>query len=91
MRKSTYHFVAIDFWVLPKTQISIFLFKKRSQTLRELDKYESNHTCDGQTDGQTRTEVRMGKIYEFLRSNIMTTGVTERRTLMTRVSRNVGH
>ena len=26
-----------------------------------------------------------GKIYEFLRSNVMTRGVTERRTLMTRV------
>ena len=59
--------------------------------LRGLDKYESNHTGDGQTDGQTRTEVRMGKIYEFVQSNVMTCGVTERQTLMTQVSRNVGH
>ena len=56
-----------------------------------LDKYESNHTYDGQTDGKKRTEVRTGKIYEFVRSNVMTPGVTERWTLMTRVSRNVGH
>ena len=55
------------------------------------DKYESNHTGDGQTDGQTRTEVRTGKIYEFIRSNVITPGLTERRTLMTRVSHNVGH
>ena len=41
-----------------------------------LDKYESNNTGDGQTDGQTRTEVRTGKIYEFVRSNVMTPGVT---------------
>ena len=34
--------------------------------LQGLDKYESNHTCDAQTDEQTRTEVRMGKIYEFV-------------------------
>ena len=59
--------------------------------LRGLDKYESNHTVGGQTDGQTTTEVCTGKIYEFLRSKVMTPGVTERRTLMTRVSRNVGH
>ena len=56
-----------------------------------VDKYESNHIGDGQTEGQTRTDVRTGKIYEFLQSNVMTPGVTERRTLMTRVSRNVGH
>ena len=35
--------------------------------LRGLYKYESNHTSDGQTNGQTRTEVRTGKIYEFVR------------------------
>ena len=54
-----------------------------------LDKYESNNTCDGQTDRQTRTEVRTGKIYEFVQSNIMTPGVTKRWTLLTQVSRNV--
>ena len=43
--------------------------------LRGLDKYESNHTGDGQTNGQTRTEVRTGKIYEFVRLNVMTPGV----------------
>ena len=59
--------------------------------LRILDKYKSNHTGDGQTDGQTRTEVRTGKIYKFVRLNVMTRGVTERRILLTRVSRNVGH
>ena len=32
-----------------------------------LDKYESNHTGDGQKDGQTRMEVRMGNIYKFVR------------------------
>ena len=51
--------------------------------LKNIDKYESNHTGDVQTDGQTRTEVRTGKIYEFVRSNVMTPGVTKRRTLMT--------
>ena len=56
-----------------------------------LDKYDSNHTGDGQKDGQRRTDVRTGKIYEFIRSNVMTPGVTERRSLMTQVSRNVGH
>ena len=50
-----------------------------------IDKYESNHTGDGQMDSQTRIEVRTGKIYEFVRSNIVTHGDTERRTLMTRV------
>ena len=56
-----------------------------------VDKYESNHTGDGQTDGQTRIGVRTGKIYAFVRLIVMTPAVTERRTLMTRVSRNVGH
>ena len=48
------------------------------------DKYESNHTGDGQTDGQTRTELRTstGKLYEFVRSTVMTFGVTERRISM---------
>ena len=59
--------------------------------LKRLDKYESNHTDGGQTDGKTRTEVRMGKIYEFLRWNVVTRDVTKRQTLITRVSRNVGH
>ena len=59
--------------------------------LRELDKYESNRTGDGQTYVQTRMEVRTGNIYEFVRSNVMSPGVTERRTLMTQVSRNVIH
>ena len=53
--------------------------------LMGLDKYESNHTDDGQTDGQSIMEVRTGNIYEFVRLNIMTPGVIECRTLMTRV------
>ena len=53
--------------------------------LRILDKYNSNHTGDGQTDRQTRTEVRMEKIYKFVRLNVMTRGVTERWTLIQRV------
>ena len=56
-----------------------------------VDKYESNNTGDGQTDRQKRTEVCTGKIYEFLRSNDMTPGVTEHWTLMKWVSRNVGY
>ena len=59
--------------------------------LQGLDNYEIIHTGDGQTDKKTRTEVRMGKIYEFVRSNVMTLGVTEGQTLMTRVSQNVGN
>ena len=43
--------------------------------LRGLNKYKINHTGDGQTDGQTRTEVRTINIYEFIRSNGMTPGV----------------
>ena len=54
-------------------------------------KYESNHTDDVQTDGQTRTEICMRNIYEFVQLIVMTSGVTERWTLMTRVSRNVVH
>ena len=50
-----------------------------------LDKYESNHSGDGQTDGRTRTEGRTGNIYEFLRSNVVTHGVMENWTLMTGV------
>ena len=53
--------------------------------LRGLDKYESNHTGDGQTDEQTRTEVRTGKVYKFVRSNVVTRGVKKRRTIMTLV------
>ena len=48
-------------------------------------------TGDGQTEGQTRTELRTGEINVFVRSNDMTPGVKELRTIMTRVSRNVGH
>ena len=59
--------------------------------LRRIDKYKSNHTVYGKTYGQKRVEVCTGKIYEFVRLNFMTPGVTERRTLMTRVSRKVGH
>ena len=51
----------------------------------QIDKYESNHTGDGQTDSQKRTEVRTGKIYEFVRSNVMTYGVTEHQTLTARI------
>ena len=39
--------------------------------LQGLDKYESNNTGDGQTDGETRMEVRTVNIYEFVRSTIM--------------------
>ena len=53
--------------------------------LQGLDKYESNHTGDRQTDGQTITKIRTGKIYKSVRSNVITHGVTERRTLMTQV------
>ena len=57
----------------------------------DLDKYESNHTGIGKTDEQTITDVYTGKIYEFVQSNVMTPCVTERETLMTWVSRNVGN
>ena len=53
--------------------------------IRTVNKYESNHTGDGQTNGQTRTEVRTGKIFEFVRKNVEIRGITERRTLMTQV------
>ena len=56
-----------------------------------LDTYESNHKGDRQTDGQIITEVRKVLIHEFVRSNVMIPGVTERRALMTWVSRNVGY
>ena len=59
--------------------------------LRVPDKSDSNHTGYGQTDGKTRTEVRTGKIYDFLLLNAVTRGVTEHRTLMTWVSQNIGH
>ena len=58
---------------------------------RELDKYEINHTIDGQTDERKITEVRTGNIYEFVRSNVVTHGVTERWTLITRMSWKFGH
>ena len=44
-----------------------------------VDKYESNRTGDGQTDERTRMEVRTRNIYELVRWNVMTPGVTERR------------
>ena len=56
-----------------------------------LDKYESNHTGDEQTDRQKRMEVRTVKIYDFVRSNVVTSTVTERQILVTWVSRNIGH
>ena len=56
-----------------------------------LDKYEINHAGDGQTDRKSKTEVGKGKIYVFVRSNAMNPGVTQRWTLMTWVSQNVGH
>ena len=40
-----------------------FKFLSMVISFRGLDKYESNHTGDGQTDGQTRTKVRTGNIY----------------------------
>ena len=49
-----------------------------------LDKFESNHTGDGHKYEQTMMEVRTGNMYEFLRSNIMNPGGTERRELMPR-------
>ena len=69
----------------------VILVHCTSQNEYRLDKCESNHTGYGQTDAQTITEVSTGKIYEFVRSNVTTPGFTERRTLMTRVSRNVVH
>ena len=56
-----------------------------------LDKYKSNHTGDGQTNSKTIMEVRTKNIYNFLRSNVVTCGVKERQTLMTRMPRNVKH
>ena len=53
--------------------------------LQGIDKYESNHKGDGQTDERTRTEVRTGKIYEFVRSNFVTCGIIEHWILSTRV------
>ena len=37
-----------------------------STSMTTLDKYEINHAGDGQTDGQTRTEVCTRNIYEFV-------------------------
>ena len=88
---SNYHTTRVvtesGFWAC----IYIFYSNRSSMVinLRGLDKYESNHTGDGQTDGKTRTEVCTGKIYEFVRLNVTTTGVTDCWTLMTRVSWNV--
>ena len=38
--------------------------------LRGLDRYESNHTDDGQTDGKTRTEVRTGQEFNYTHISI---------------------
>ena len=54
--------------------------------LRGLDKYESTHTGDRQTDRQTRMEVRTVEIHKFIQLDVVTLGVTERQTLMTWVS-----
>ena len=45
-----------EFWAC----IYIFYSNQKSVVINfwGLDKYESNHTCDGKSDGQTRTEVR---------------------------------
>ena len=51
--------------------------------LRGLDKYKSNHKLDGQTERRTRTKVHTGNIYEFVRSNFVTRGVTGCWKLMT--------
>ena len=53
--------------------------------LRGLYKYDINNTGDGQTYKQTRTEVRMGKTYEFVQLNVTTPGFTERWTLIPRL------
>ena len=49
------------------------------------DKYESNHTGEGQTDRQTITEVISVKIYEFVQLNVVNSGVKKRPTIMTQV------
>ena len=50
-----------------------------------LDKYESNHTGDGQTYRKTIIDVLTRKIYKSVRSNVVTRGVTKIRTLTTGV------
>ena len=50
-----------------------------------IGKYEINHTGDGQTEGRKKTVILMEKMYEFIRSNVVTFCVTERWTLMTGV------
>ena len=60
-------------------------FKHTARIKNHLDKYEINHTSNGKTDGQKRTEVRTGNIYEYVQSNVVTCGVTERHTLITQV------
>ena len=57
-----------------------FLKVQTPLTKSTLDIYKSNHTGYGQTDGKTRTEVRMGRLYEFVRSHVMNRGVTECQT-----------
>ena len=66
--------------------IAYIFYSNRSSmviNLQGLDKYESNHTDDGQTNGRTRTEIRTENIYKFVRSNVVTHGVTEHQTIMT--------
>ena len=60
-------------------------FKHTARIENHLDKYEINHTGNGKTDGQKRTEVRTGNIYESVQSNVVNCGVTERHTLITQV------
>ena len=87
MHLSTSHTTQVvaesGFW----DRIYIFYSNRSSMVinLQGLEKYESNHTDDGKTDNQTRMEVRTRKIYKFIRSDVGTRGVRERRTLMTRV------
>ena len=56
-----------------------------------LDKREINHTGDGQADRKIRTDVSTVNIFKFIGLNAVNRGVTERWTLMTRVSHNVVH
>ena len=64
--------------------VCIFYSNRSSMVinLRGLDKCASDHTGNGQTDDQTRMEVRTVNIYKCVRSNAVTRGVTERRTYM---------
>ena len=75
-------------WVLGlHIYIYIYYPKQLSMVINfsVLDKYESNHTGDGETDRRTRMEVRTGKIYKFIGSIVVTCGVTECWALITGV------